>query len=270
MVRTKRAEQCKIQRTMTKRVSSMLLVLMAVFATACRVGPDFSPYGTHEALFSASKRALDEGQEGFAIAGFEKLILELSTRDTLLPFAHFHLGSAYVQQKSFLLAAQAYMRVPAIFPGDSLADDAMFRAADAYERIWTNPELDPTYGKAAQQTFEDLLSNYPDTPLREDVFRRLSSLDERFAAKEMETARFYLRISAFDSAIKYLSDLLENYPATNTAMEARLALVRAYKEINWQAEATEQCVILREMYPTDSAVRSVCGTPTSPVQPAAS
>ena len=38
------------------------------------------------------------------------------------------------------------------FPGDSLADDALYEASRAYQSMWRKPELDKAYGESAIAT----------------------------------------------------------------------------------------------------------------------
>src|SRR5688572_13353638 len=157
-----------------------LLVVGCLLALGCnRWRPENFPNPVD--LYTASLARLEAGKEADAIAGFEKLTLELPARDTLLPRAHFHLARAHAARKDWLLAAQAYTRMASEFPDDSLADDALLQAAHSYARIWDDPELDPTYGQSAIAVYTSLLDTYPTTSLRAEAEAGIAKMRAQLA-----------------------------------------------------------------------------------------
>jgi outer membrane protein assembly factor BamD len=238
----------------------VLVALGASLAIACR--PAFEPKafrGTNEQLYRASLRELQRKRWDSAVAGFERLTLELPARDTLLPRAHYYLGVAHSGAKEHLLAAQSFGRMAEGFPNDTLADDAMYEAARSYQRLWRRPDLDAQYGQAALQTYQTLLSVYPETPRAPQVRREIARLEQWFATKDYENGMHYFRRHAYDSAIIYFKDVLETYPSTPKAREASLRLVDAYRAIKYREDAEEMCESLRRTYPNDREVRERCG-----------
>src|SRR4051812_40596725 len=115
-------------------VSRKIFLLLALsWAGAC-TSRAWSPktYSSNEALYTASKQRLDRGKLDDAIAGFEKLTLDLPARDTLLSRSHYWLGLAHERKGEHILAAQSYSRLMESFPDDSLADDALLLAGKSY------------------------------------------------------------------------------------------------------------------------------------------
>lgn len=231
----------------------------ALAAVACR--PDFTlrRYTSNDALFQAAMREYQREHWENAIAAFEKLTLELPARDTLLPRAHFHLGRSHARRHEFLLAAQSFVRVTESFPDDSLADDALFDAGRAYERLWRKPALDSQYGLAAVNTYNTLLSLYPNSPLRAAAAARVRRLEEMFATKEYENGMHYLRRKAYDSAIIYFQGVIQRYPDSRKARNAHLRLLQAYRAIRYGEDAADVCDALRKRYPLDPETRDACG-----------
>jgi outer membrane protein assembly factor BamD len=246
------------------------VVLAALLVAACSSGFEVARYQTNETLFAASLAEFQRGRWDNAIAGFERLTLQLPARDTLLPRAHWYLGVAHQRRDEDLLAAQSYVRLVESFPADTLADDALFEAASAYQRIWRKPELDSQYGETALTTYETLLSAFPDSPRRADAEREIAALKEWMARKDHDTGVYYERRRAYDSAIIYFQDVVERYPDTPTARLSSLRLLDVYRRLSYREEAEQVCAGLRTKYPSDAEVRAACGAgPSAPTAPRA-
>ena len=249
-----------------------VLLLLAVLAAAACTSKAWSPktYSSNEALYTASKQRLDRGKVDDAIAGFEKLTLDLPARDTLLSRSHYWLGLAHEKKGEHILAAQSYSRLMESFPDDSLADDALLLAGKSYRKLWRKSSLDATYGESALSTFNTLLALYPNSDKRAEAEKNVADLESAFAQKDYDTGVHYFRRKAYDSAILYFKDLVKKYPATDYARKAQLRLVQSYSAIAYRADRDDTCAALRERYPRDAEVRERCGNaPVASVAPAA-
>ena len=238
------------------------LLFVAVLAMgACVRGFQVKKYPTNDGLFKASLAEYQNKKWDNAITGFEKLTLELSARDTLLPLAHWYLAWSHEHREEHILAATSFTRLAESFPDDSLADDALFQAGSSYLRLWKNPELDPQYGILSQSHLRTLLSVYPDSPLRKDAEAQLLKIDDMFAAKDYLIAVQYTRRGAFDSSIIYFKDVIKNYPNSEHARLALLRMVEVYRkpQMNYKEEAAETCTTLRTAYAGDKDVAKLCG-----------
>lgn len=247
------------------------LLTLALVGTGCFRALNPRDYPTSIELYEAGKREFARGKWTNAVNAFERLTLDLPTRDTLLVPSFWYLGKARLEKGERLLAAQAFMRLSDGFPTDSLADDALLASGDAYRAMWRRPALDPEYGLLAQTQYRLLLGAYPDSPLADTAVVRLRHLDEMLAEKDYETAMHYVRRRAYDSAILYLRDVVQAWPNTDTARQAMLRLVEIYRrpQLNYVEDAEEVCAALRAGFPTDPEVLELCkaspGTP--PVRP---
>ena len=155
---------------MTLRTRTIVVLLAALSACA----PAFKPakFPTSTSLFEASLERLQKKKWDDAVTGFEKLTLDLSSRDSLLPLAHFYLARARTGRAEHLLAAQEYTKLAESFGDDSLADDAMFESGKSYSRLWRRPALDPQYGQLAQVQYRLTLTLYPDSPRKGEAEAR--------------------------------------------------------------------------------------------------
>jgi outer membrane protein assembly factor BamD len=243
-------------------------VAAAMIFAGCHQGFQPRKYGSDlSRLYTASVKQLQSHNWDNAVTGFERLTIELPARDTLLPLSVYHLAQAHEGKEDYLLAAQSYTRVAESYPLDSLADDALLHAGLAYGQMWRRPELDPQYGEMARTTLQTVLQLYPDSPLAPRAQKELDNLSNMFAQKIFENAMFYMRRKFYDSAIIYLTSVIDQYPSTPTAHDAMLRLAEAYRQINYRSDHDSTCATLHEKYPNDSGVREECGAP--PAAPAA-
>jgi outer membrane protein assembly factor BamD len=231
---------------------------------ACTSGFQVKKYHTNPDLYEASAREYAKKKWDNAILGFERLTLDLPARDTLLSRAHWFLAMAHEQRGEHLLAATSFLRLAELFPDDSLADDALLAAGDAYAQMWRSPGLDPQYGNLAQMQYRLLGNIFPDSPLREKATQRAQSIDERLATKEYETGVYYTKRRAFDSAIISFKFVVKEYPNTQRVRDALMRMVDVYRrrELNYVEEAKETCTTLRLAYPADAEVAKLCPAPT--------
>jgi outer membrane assembly lipoprotein YfiO len=243
-------------------------VVTAAFGLAACAGHlDVAKFkGTNEELYSRSLKAYTKHNWDDAVAGFEKLTLELPAHDTLLSRSQYYLGEAHEHRAEYLLAAQSYSRLAESFPDDSLADRALYNAGRSYQKMWHRPALDASNGEAALTSYQQLLSLYPGSALAADANNQIGRLDEWFAQKDYANGVHYYKRHAYDSAIIYLKDVVKNYPTTATARRAQLKLVDAYRAIRYRDDANDVCAQLRTAFPGDREVRERCGVATASVQ----
>lgn len=244
---------------MRSSLRSLATACLLIGASGCATGFQTARYTSDEALFAAALAEYEKGEWGNAVTGFERLTLQLAARDSLLPRAHYYLGQAHRRRGEELLAAQSFVRLVEAFPGDTLADDALYDAGLSYQRLWRKPELDTQYGDAALETYRTLLNAYPESPRRADAERGIGELLEQLGTKDLLAGEYYLRLRAYDSAIIYFQDVRERYPETDAARRAGLRLVETYRRLKYQEEADETCTQLRTRHPADGEVRAACG-----------
>jgi outer membrane assembly lipoprotein YfiO len=256
---------------MTRKVSvvnAAVLVAALAVGTACRPGFQPRAFPSSGALFTASLAQYKGKHYDNAVTGFERLTLDLSARDTLLPLAHWYLAHAHEMRKEHLLAASSYARLAESFPDDSLAPAALLLAGRAYSELWRRPDLDDTYGDLAQIQFRQLSTLYPDSPLKRVADSSSMDIDERKASKDYGVGMYYVRRKAYEPSLIYFKDVVKNYPLTKMARAALMEMVVVYRrpELKYLPEAAETCVMLQTGYPGDAAIAALC--PVGGVHPA--
>jgi tol-pal system protein YbgF len=107
------------------------------------------------------------GKYAEAQAGFEAFIAAYP-KSSLLPNAHYWLGSSFYQQRRFDKAAEIYGKIPAAWPNDPKAPDALLARANA--------QVEAKDVKGAIQTLEGLVQKYPQSAAAENGRARLKTL----------------------------------------------------------------------------------------------
>jgi outer membrane protein assembly factor BamD len=241
-----------------RRATAVVIAFLAI--AACAPGFQTKKYHTNPDLFNASMAEYNKKKWDNAITGFERLTLDLSARDTLLPRAHWFLAKSHEARGEHLLAATSFMRLAETFPDDSLAPLALMSAGDSYAALWRDPGLDPQYGDLAQMQYRLLANIYPDSPFRVKADGASARIDEMHATKDYETGVHYVKRKAFDSALIYFKDVVKSYPTSTHAREALKRMVEVYRrpEMKDVEEARETCTTLRTAYPADTGVVRLC------------
>jgi outer membrane protein assembly factor BamD len=236
-----------------------LLTVVMLFSSGCNRGFQPRNYANPEALFRGALQEFQRGRYANAIVGFERLTLDLASRDPLLTQTYYYLGLSHEKQQEFLLAAQAFSRLHDGFPGDTLAPVAMLSEGRAYQSLWRKPALDADYGLKALNVYRVLLTTHAASPEAVDATTRIATIEDWLARKDYDIGMHYLRTrKAYDSSIIYFKDVIETYPSTPTARKAWLAMLQAYQVRKWKEEADETCEEMRRRYPDDAEVTAAC------------
>ncbi|CAN5343893.1 hypothetical protein BH23GEM2_BH23GEM2_07790 [soil metagenome] len=235
-----------------------LLGCAMILAGCHRQSFDPRAFTSTDALFSASLREFQQRNWANAARGFEHLTTDLPARDPRLAMAYFYLGKSQQAGGEYLTSAQTFRRVSESFPDDTLADDALSEAGKSYQRLWRKPTLDAQHGQSALNVLRTLLVMYPGSPLAAETERDVARLEQWFATKDYETGYHYVKRRAYDSAIIYFRDVIENYPNTPRAREAYLRLLESYRAIRYNEDARELCTVMVARYSTDRDVTRAC------------
>lgn len=129
---------------------------------------------------------------------------------------------------SNLLQAEAeYKDFITFFPTMPEAAEAQMRVAMIHYREMEKADRDSTHARRAEQEFQKLLLNHPDSQFAALATQRLREVQEVLAQGAFEVARFYF-IQGADSATQpRLKELVERYPGFSQADEALYMLGRS-------------------------------------------
>ncbi len=216
-----------------------------------------------DSLFQAGTALFRAGKWNKAAQALDRAMLILSYDDPRRPLGHFMMAEILFAQDNQLQAVREFRRVADEGGADSLSADALLRAGDAYAALWRKPELDPTYGETALQTYREVQQRYEGTSAARRAGTRISGLQELFAAKEYRTALFYFRLKAYDSAILSLRNVVATWPRTSVVPDALVRLVDTYYKLEYEEDLRETCKYIGRFFP-ETSPRVVRTCPAEP------
>lgn len=110
------------------------------------------------------------------------------------------------------------------FPNDPHRPYALLMLGRTYLLQAKGPQRDLTPVRQAAESFQQVVSLFPDSPEAQEARTLLAKCREDLAAHELQVARFYLQVGAKEGARNRLNYLLRNYPETAAAKEGETLL----------------------------------------------
>jgi outer membrane protein assembly factor BamD len=218
---------------------------------------------TIDSLWLVGQQAFNQGDWNDANKIFTRLSTAMPVTDRRLARVGFFRGEIELALGNELDAVRYFRRLADEMPDDSLAPDALLRAGDAYSYLWRRPELDPTYGNTAVGVYQEVVARYPNSEAAKRANGKIKELQERFARKEYQSALFYFRYKAYESAVLMLRDLIVQYPRAEVVPEALEKLVLSYQALRYEEDLKETCDYIGQFHPDPQGPVRLCPRPAT-------
>lgn len=127
--------------------------------------------------------------------------------------AQYYLAETYFRSKDYLQAQNEFDFYLRNFPNGRFQEEATFKLAVSYLRSAPSHVRDQARALKAQETVNQFLETYPDSPLRPEAEQLLGDIAERLALREFDAARIYYTSGEYKSALVYYNYVDETYPA---------------------------------------------------------
>ncbi len=157
------------------------------------------------------------------------LIISVSPNGKYAPPALYYKGLYLKKKKRFAEAKSAFEKLLRSYPDSDFADKAEYQLAMCYYEMSLDPQYDQEYTTKAIEALRRFIKKYPDSTFRPRAEELIAGLEEKKAQHLLEVARFYLKQGNSRSAKIYLEDVLDHYPGTKSAREAKEILRRIDK-----------------------------------------
>jgi outer membrane assembly lipoprotein YfiO len=135
--------------------------------------------------------------------------------------AKFKVGMAYKDILDYNSAILMFKDIIDRYPNSTLIDKARYQLAECSKLLTLKPAYDQTPTVEARKEFEDFVKKHPESQSAPEAKEIVSKLKSREAEHAFETAKFYESIRAFESAVIYYNDIVQNYPDTEWAQKAQ-------------------------------------------------
>jgi outer membrane protein assembly factor BamD len=230
-------------------------LIVALLAACASRGPAYDTMTADQLL----QLGLDEKAErdwDEAVAALERFIFQYPTHERYQE-ARYALGEVYFERREYITAANEFARLATDFPAGDYSDDARFKVCESYYELSPGPQLDQEYTRGAIDHCQSLLAYYPDSEYAERARAMVAELTDKLADKLFLAGDHYYKRRAYDSAIQYFEDLLEQFPASAAAPKSLLRLYESYREIGYAEEAQAARERLLRDFPTSEEARVV-------------
>jgi outer membrane protein assembly factor BamD len=141
--------------------------------------------------------------------------------------AIYLLGEGYLKTKEFPSAQVEFERLLRDYPESDSSGSAAFRLGDALFGQSRGPDFDQEFTHKALDQWESYRRSYPGHWRMPEAERRIGETRRRLAAKMLHNGQLYLKLKLGDPARMYFQRVLDDYPETPQAGEARLGLALA-------------------------------------------
>lgn len=179
-------------------------------------------------LMLRAERYFIKGQYDLAYQYYEEVKNKYpGTPEAVL--AELRLADVKFWSGDYLEAITLYEEFEKFYPTNEAIPYVIFQIGTCYYKLRQTVDRDPTYAKKAIETYQRLISTFSQSPYNLEAEKRIKELRELLAAHEFYVAKFYYKIKYYRSAYKRLLFLVETYPETPAAFQAKQLLERYYR-----------------------------------------
>lgn len=165
------------------------------------------------------------GREKDGIRILERIVDEFPA-ERFAEDSQFRIATYHFDSLGFEEAMEAYQRLITDFPASKWAAISLYRKGICVLRRSEGPEYDQTPYMEARTIFRRYLELYPRGDQVSEAEVQIRAIQEGLAKEEYSVALSYLRLGKPRAAVIYLRSILQNYPGTPHAEQARKTLDR--------------------------------------------
>jgi outer membrane protein assembly factor BamD len=137
-------------------------------------------------------------------AGMFNKIVQYGPYGQFAPDAQMDIGAAREKQKQYPEAVKAYELAADRYSDQKpLAADALYKAAQAYNKQARKADYDQSVAGQAISAFTDFMALYPDDPRAADSTKIIASLRAEQARGNFKIAQYYEKEKKWDGALVY-------------------------------------------------------------------
>jgi outer membrane protein assembly factor BamD len=219
-------------------VTVSALALALIFAAACRHTHVQNPIANlnskqpDKVLFDRAMDAINHGKYDVARMSLQTLINTYPDSEYIAR-AKLAVADSWYAEGSTAALQQAeieYKDFETFFPNMAEAAEAQMKVGDIHFRQMEKPDRDFTHAKRAEQEYQELIRQYPDSKLLPQAKAKLREVQEVLAEREFRIGRYYFLRESYPASIARLKTLSDTYPLYSGADEALFMLGQAYEK----------------------------------------
>jgi outer membrane protein assembly factor BamD len=181
------------------------------------------------AEFERAKSFFEQKKYDLAIEAFERILFYHASSE-FVDDAQYWLGRTYLERKEYDQAIVEFDYLIRNFPKSTQLEEAYFYRAKAHLLAAPSYYKDLSDLKKAVRLFDEFLTRYPNSQFTADVRQEILSARNRLAKKELENGKLYEKLKELDAALLYYKYIIDNYPETESAGEAKYRSAQIYEK----------------------------------------
>ena len=171
--------------------------------------------------FLEKKRYL-RAQEDFNIVAIRGLHTDLGDD------AQYYLGESYFLNKEYVLAIVEYDRLIRRMGFSEFVQKARWRICQCYVEQSPKYYHEQSSTERALSKLQEFLDDYPNSEYHDEALTTITDMRNKLATKLYESARLYIKMEEYESAIITYEDLLATYYDTEWVVDAHFQIVKCH------------------------------------------
>ena len=232
----------------------LFIILLVILPTACNKKQELvdpiKDTSLDLQMIEAYKIGMEELEKGQALIAAKKF----NEAEILFPQSQWAPRSALMSAYSYFdfgyygESIDEVNRFLKTYPNSNRKNYAYYLKAMSYYNQIVDEKKDLGPIIEAKESFQFIISQYPNSEYAMDAEFKLELIEEVLAAKEMHIGRFYLKKEKWIPAINRFKKVVEDYETTIFAEEALHRLVEVYYKIGLVEESKKYAITLGYNY----------------------
>jgi len=203
---------------------------------------------TEEALFGDGMRAFEEKKYVRALDNFTRLRTDYPFSPLMIQ-VELKIADAYYLNQQYPDAINAFKEFQSMHPTNENIPFVILRLGQAHFDQFTTIDRDQKNTEIAKSYFENLLTNYPNSPQAAEARPKLAKALEYLAEHDFNIAQFYLQEGKNAAARDRFEEIIRKYRSTPTAVKSLFYLGESYRVDKNPAQAALAYEALLQHYP---------------------
>jgi outer membrane protein assembly factor BamD len=203
---------------------------------------------TAESLFEEGNRNFKEKRYVRAIDNFSKIRTD-HPFSPLITEVELKIADAYYHNQQYPEAIAAFKEFQSMHPTNEHIPLVVLRLGQSYFDQFTSTDRDQKNTEIAKGYFENVITNYPKSPHAVEAREKLAKCLDYLAEHEFNIAHFYFREEKYPAARDRFEEIVRKYKDTPTAVKSLFYLGESYRNEKNAVRATLAYEALLQHYP---------------------
>lgn len=202
------------------------IYIFVLFLFSCSITNQFNDEIPYKTRFDDGLRFFEEEKYNRAIAQFN-IIVERATHTDLGDDALFFLGESYFLSKQYDLALIEFEKLVTRMGFSPYLEKSRWRICESLMALSPNYFHDQDSSLKAIIEIQQFLDDFPNSDYSIEADKLIKELRLRLAQKNMESGYLYVKLKAYDSAIKSFKVVVNDYYDTQFIEDAHSEIIKS-------------------------------------------